>query len=181
MKRRMLGCFALWMLTTPVLAQSPAANNAQRPATSRPAPSVARPAVTPVRQVRAEPAAVTPAPEPTQLRSQPAPVETQAPVPQISPEAMTPELYLYLQDQKRHDDPSQAVRRKAEFKASQRMNRMATMKWFGMSNARPQAAAVPMMGVYSPAWIGNGYDRYDWVGGAYPSATIYVESETVQR
>jgi hypothetical protein len=94
---------------------------------------------------------------------------------------MTPELYLYLQDQKRHDDPQQAVRRKAEFKAAQRMNRMATMKWFGMSNARPQAAAVPMMGVYSPAWIGNGYDRYDWVGGTYPSATIYVESETVQR
>lgn len=94
---------------------------------------------------------------------------------------MTPELYLYLQDQKRHDDPSQAVRRKAEFKAAQRMNRMATMKWFGMSNARPTAGTIPTMGVYSPAWIGNGYDRFDWVGGAYPSASVYIENETIVR
>lgn len=90
--------------------------------------------------------------------------QPQTELPRIAPESMTPELYLYLQDQRRHDDPAQAVRRKAELKAAQRMQRLAAMKWFGMSNARPQASVIPTMGVYSPAWIGNGYDRYDWVG-----------------
>jgi hypothetical protein len=148
MTRRLLGCFALWMLATTAGAQDPFAESIPRRIPARPSQ-----------------ATVSESPE----------------LPAISPEAMTPQLYLYLQDQKRHDDPSQAVRRKAEFKASQRMSRMASMKWFGMSNARPQVAAVPMMGVYSPAWIGNGYDRYDWVGGTYPSASVYIESETIQR
>jgi hypothetical protein len=33
-----------------------------------------------------------------------------------------------------------------------------------MSNSRPVASTTPFMGVYSPAWVGNGGDRYDWVG-----------------
>jgi hypothetical protein len=109
------------------------------------------------------------------------PVTVTAPLPALSPESMTPEMYLYLQDQRRHDDPAQAVRRKAEMRAAQRMDRIAAMKWFGMSNARPQAATVPMMGVYSPAWIGNGYDRYDWVGGNGSTATVVIDADGVRR
>jgi hypothetical protein len=109
------------------------------------------------------------------------PVTATTPLPALSPESMTPEMYLYLQDQRRHDDPAQAVRRKAEMRAAQRMDRIAAMKWFGMSNARPQASAIPMMGVYSPAWIGNGYDRYDWVGGTGSTATIVIDSDGVRR
>jgi hypothetical protein len=99
--------------------------------------------------------------------------------PQIAPDAVTPEMYLYLQELRRHDDPVQAVRRKAEIRAQQRMGRIAAMKWFGMSNARPQANLVPFMGVYSPSWIGNGYDRYDWAAISWPAASVTIQANTV--
>lgn len=97
----------------------------------------------------------------------------------LTPTTVTPEIWLYSQEQRRHDDPQQAVRRKAEFKAEQRLHRMATMKWFGMSNQRPQASTVPMMGVYSPSWTGNGQDRYDWAAIGYPATTLRVEHEYI--
>jgi hypothetical protein len=87
-----------------------------------------------------------------------------------------PEFWLYSETVRRHDDPAQAVRRKAEARAEQRMSRIAAMKWFGFSNARPQASPVPMMGSYSPVWIGNGVDRYDWVGVSWPSTAVLVEA-----
>lgn len=80
---------------------------------------------------------------------------------------MSPELWLYSQQVRRHDDPAQAVRRNAEQKAAQRTARLNSMHWFGYSNSRPQASGVPFMSVYSPVWIGNGYNPYDWVGGGY--------------
>jgi len=93
-----------------------------------------------------------------------------------TPSNITPEMWLYSQELNRHDDPAQAVRRKAELRGAQRMQRIAAMKWFGFSNARPQASTAPMMGVYSPAWIGNGYDRYDWIGVSSPTTTVRVDN-----
>jgi hypothetical protein len=93
-----------------------------------------------------------------------------------TPETVTPEMWIYSQELNRHDDPAQAVRRKAEIRAAQRMQRIAAMKWFGFSNARPQVSPVPMMsGGYSPAWVGNGSDRYDWVGVGWPQTSVHVE------
>lgn len=92
----------------------------------------------------------------------------------LTPSTVTPEIWLYSQEMRRHDDPQQAVRRKAEFKAEQRLHRMATMKWYGMSNSRPQASAVPIMSVYSPTWVGNGQDRFDWVAFGFPTTTLRV-------
>src|SRR6185295_778507 len=83
-------------------------------------------------------------------------------IPELNPTQMTPELYLYMQDLRRHDDPQQAVRRKAEARTAARESRITAMKWYGMSNARPQANPVPFMGTYSPAWVGSRGDRYDW-------------------
>src|SRR5689334_10910038 len=64
--------------------------------------------------------------------------------PQFSPPVLsvppvTPDLWVYSQEQRRHDDPAQAVRRKAEMKADQRAARVASVKWFGLSNSRPHA------------------------------------------
>jgi hypothetical protein len=87
-----------------------------------------------------------------------------------------PEFWFYSEQVRRHDDPAQAVRRKAELRAEQRMGRIAAMKWFGFSNSRPQASPIPMMGGYSPAWIGNGVDRYDWVGVSWASSDVVVEN-----
>src|SRR5262245_58056115 len=84
----------------------------------------------------------------------------------LSPSEMTPEMWFYIQEQRRHDDPAQAVRRKAEYKADQRMTRIATAKWYGYSNSRPEASSTPTMGNYSPGWIGNAHNRYDWIAGS---------------
>jgi hypothetical protein len=75
---------------------------------------------------------------------------------------VTPELWIYSQEQQRHDDPAQAVRRKAETKADQRLARLAALKWYGYSSARPDVCPIPFMSAYSPTWIGNGWGRYDW-------------------
>jgi hypothetical protein len=100
---------------------------------------------------------------------------------QLTPAVITPEMWYYSQEQRRHDDPQQAVRRKAEFVSEQRAARLAALKWYGMSNARPAAAATPWMGVYSPAWVGNGYDRYDWVGLGWPHTAGYVAPALIVR
>src|SRR5690242_14007492 len=94
--------------------------------------------------------------------------------PQLSAPAVTPELWIYSQEQRRHDDPAQAVRRKAEVQADQRISRLAALKWYGLSNSRPQASPIPTMGVYSPAWVGNGWNRYDWMPAAAASVNVNV-------
>ena len=98
--------------------------------------------------------------------------------------SMSSDVWLYVQEQRRHDDPKEAVRRKAEFKADQRARRLATMKWFGYSNLRPQASTIPIMGVYSPTWTGNHTSPYRWVGSSgysYPSTAIIIEHVPSRR
>ena len=115
---------------------------------------------------------------------EPAPVpqvKTEPSLPELTPSQMSPEMYLYLHEQRRQDDPKQAVRRKAEIRSAARTGRIQAMKWYGMSNSRPQANPVPFMGNYSPTWIGNGYDRYDWYGMGWPSVTLRVEKVEVVR
>lgn len=117
--------------------------------------------------------------EPTQVQEShpahavvvPAPAKALAET-ELTPGQMSPEMYLYLQEQKRHDDPKQAVRRKAEARTAARMARIEAMNWYGMSNARPQANPVPFMASYSPSWVGGGYDPYNWMGGAGPSIIV---------
>jgi hypothetical protein len=103
-------------------------------------------------------------------------------IPELNPSQVTPELYLYMQDLRRHDDPQQAVRRKAEARTAARESRITAMKWYGMSNARPQANPVPFMGSYSPTWIGGRNERYDWYGPTWPSVSLRVDqSYQLQR
>ena len=88
---------------------------------------------------------------------------------------MTPEMWYYMQEMQRHDDPAQAVRRNAEFHAAQRRARLAATKWFGLSNSRPQASVTPFMGTYSPTWAGNGGNPYWWVGTSYGPTAIHID------
>jgi hypothetical protein len=89
---------------------------------------------------------------------------------------LTPEMWLYLQERDRYDDPAHAVRRKAEDRATQRNHRMAARKWFGFSNARPTASPVPIMGTYSPFWAGNDTDPNRW-SGIGPATIIETEQQ----
>ena len=85
-----------------------------------------------------------------------APTETAAAL-TISPGEVsaTPEMWFYQQELQRYQDPKEAVRAKAEFRAAQRRNRTAARKWFGFSNSRPTAGVDPVHGEYSPRWTSN--------------------------
>jgi hypothetical protein len=111
----------------------------------------------------------------------PVPAAAEFSVPNLATPAVTPELWVYSQEMRRHDDPAQAVRRRAEQRAAERSQRLAALKWFGLSNARPQVSPIPLMGVYSPAWVGNGANRYDWVGVESQASAVHVELYEVRR
>jgi hypothetical protein len=101
--------------------------------------------------------------------------------PVLTPETVTPDMWYYSQEMRRHDDSRQAVRRKAEFVAQQRTLRIESMKWFGMSNSRPLASTTPFMDEYSPSWIGNSSHPYQWVGVGSPSASIFYTPTVIVR
>src|SRR6056297_3389801 len=71
---------------------------------------------------------------------------------------VTPEMWFYIQEYNRHKSPEEAVRRKAELRASQRQQRLESQRWFGFSNLRPSASPLPYFGTYSPTWSGSGWD-----------------------
>ena len=74
----------------------------------------------------------------------------------------TPEMWFYEQERGRYDDPKMAVRRKAEARAQQRQDRMASSEWFGMSNSRPFVNLTPWCSGYSTYWGSNSYDPLRW-------------------
>jgi len=67
----------------------------------------------------------------------------------------TPEMWFYEQAMQEYLYPALAVRREAEFRAQERHRRIESMRWYGMSNARPRAAVDPIDGDYSPHWTSN--------------------------
>lgn len=91
-------------------------------------------------------------------------------LPVISPGELTPtpEMYFYQESMRLYNDPKYAQRKRAEFRGEQRERRIAAMKWFGTSNARPTASLTPFAGgSFSPAWNGNSHDPNVWRGVGY--------------
>jgi hypothetical protein len=74
----------------------------------------------------------------------------------------TPEMWFYEQERARQEKPQYAVRRKAEVRAQQRQQRIAAMKWYGMSNSRPTTNATPLTSTYSPTWVSAASDPFRW-------------------
>jgi hypothetical protein len=55
---------------------------------------------------------------------------------------------------------------KAELKAQQRMDRLASQKWYGFTPGRPTAATMPFTtSMYSPAWTRPGGQPFAWYTG----------------
>lgn len=69
----------------------------------------------------------------------------------------TPEMWFYLQELRRYEDPAAAQRRRAELKAAARRSRMISREWYGISNLRPAANPVPFMYRYSAHQTTNGW------------------------
>jgi len=79
---------------------------------------------------------------------------------------------FYRQRLRRYDEGAMAVRRKAQYRAQQRMLRISALKWYGMSNSRPIAADLPWGGVYSPLWVSNSRRPQAWVGGMQNTVVV---------
>jgi len=93
----------------------------------------------------------------------------------------TPEMWFYIQEMRRYDDPREAVRRKAEFKSAQRQRRLASQKWFGMSTARPIASPTPFTSTYSPYWASNSWDPFSWRGVGHSPIVVRPSPENYTR
>lgn len=109
------------------------------------------------------------APQPPPYQSAPIITEAESPELHVSWGQLQPtaEMWLYEQRKEDYNDPRQAVRRKAAAKTAQRQARIASMKWYGMSNSRPYANPTPVCGTYSPGWASGNYQPYQWTNG-YP-------------
>jgi hypothetical protein len=80
----------------------------------------------------------------------------------------------YEQAMRRYQDPNAMVRAKAEFRAAQRMRRIESLKWYGLSNARPQVNGDPFHSDYAPHWVANpGYYPSRWNGVGQNVVTGY--------
>lgn len=54
------------------------------------------------------------------------------------------------------------AQQRAEFRAQQRVSRLAAQRWYGYSNARPTVAALPFTAMYRSAWQSPGGWPYHW-------------------
>ena len=59
-------------------------------------------------------------------------------------------------------DARAIVQQKAQARAEQRNDRLATSSWYGMSNSRPTTAASPSASRYGSVWEMPGGRPYSW-------------------
>ena len=82
----------------------------------------------------------------------------------------TPEMWMYLHEYKRFQDPKESVRNNAIMRAKQRQARLESQKWYGLSKSRPSANAVPQMSLhYGQQWGGLAWSPNQWT----PYATTF--------
>ena len=94
----------------------------------------------------------------------------------ISPGELAPtqEMWFYEQYQKHYTDPKIVVRQKAEFRAEERLRRIAALRWFGFSNQRPTASVDWINADCAPHWAsGNVNLPFRWNGPA--TTTLLVK------
>jgi hypothetical protein len=83
---------------------------------------------------------------------------------------VTPEMWFYDQQMRRFQDPKMAVHEQAAYHAMQRQHRIESMRWFGLSNSRPQVSTDPFHADYSPRWTANSvYFPGRWNGANGPA------------
>jgi hypothetical protein len=70
--------------------------------------------------------------------------------------------------------PQEIIQYKAQLRAQQRMTRMASMEWYGMSASRPRASVTPFTGLYSPIWQMPGGRPMAWTPSRFAQPVIIV-------
>lgn len=77
-------------------------------------------------------------------------------------EEKTQEQSWLREQQSGKPTPAEIVQQKAQIRAQQRMDRMAAMSWYGISNSRPTGGTTPFMGRYAPMWEMPGGRPFAW-------------------
>jgi len=66
-------------------------------------------------------------------------------------------------------EPKKSIaQQKAELRAQQRMDRLASLRWYRFMPGRPTASALPFTTMYSPAWTRPGGRPFAWYTGQQP-------------
>lgn len=68
----------------------------------------------------------------------------------------------YYESPRAAPTPREIIQYKAQVRSQQRMTRMASMEWYGMSASRPRASVTPFTGLYSPVWQMPGGRPFAW-------------------
>jgi hypothetical protein len=112
----------------------------------------------------------------------PAPTDHSHAAPPQPPQAgHVPDTTSYARAYRQDTDARLAVRRKSEYRAAQRMNRIAALQWYGLSNSRPAASATPWMSQYSPTWTSNTRKPFAWSGAARSTTVIIYPPQAYLR
>ena len=81
---------------------------------------------------------------------------------------VSPDVWAYQRYMRQDMESTLAARRAAEYRAEQRMHRVESRRWFGLSNQRPVASPDPFNGDYAPIWVSNyPFNPSRWVGMGY--------------
>ena len=86
------------------------------------------------------------------------------------------EMWYYQQMRRDYDDPRVALRAKAAEKAAQRRARIASRKWYGVSNSRPTVSVDPLHMNYSHTWVSNTRQPYHWAP-ATPNINVHIDKK----
>jgi hypothetical protein len=70
-------------------------------------------------------------------------------------------------------DTRAIIQQKAQIRAQQRMDRMASLQWYGMSVSRPTGAPTPFTSRYSPLWEMPGGKPFSWYPYTRPGYILY--------
>jgi hypothetical protein len=85
----------------------------------------------------------------------------------------TPEMWFYEQALRQYQDPKTAVRQKAEFRVAERQRRLAALKWYGLSNARPRMGSDFVHGDPVASWTsGHTYYPNRWTSAGYGTLVV---------
>ncbi len=95
-------------------------------------------------------------------------------------ERMHPDIWLYMQERRRFEDPKNIRRRNAEIRGALRRARINSQKWYGYSASRPQMSPSPFSDTYGPSWVSNGLNPGHWVPFQNRSTIIHLERSTAR-
>jgi hypothetical protein len=79
----------------------------------------------------------------------------------------------WYHEQSTKPSPEAIIQQKAQMRAQQRMDRIASMQWYGMSGGRPQSIATPFSSRYGSLWEMPGGKPYSWYPYVRPGYVMY--------